>query len=168
MFDLNSPSAADLHNQPRELILRDHKGAKLGDPDNPATFLVVGRYSDAYQNAQRSLMVQVARDARRGIDSEKSVADKIRVRDSGLDILLECVVGWSNINESGAPATFSSAGVRKILTGYPFVRDQVELFVHQDKNFTSVELTSSSNGQGSNSTSTTTTPAPLEPSARPI
>lgn len=81
--------------------------------------------------------------------------------------MLACVVGWANINENGNPAEFSIDGVRKILTGYPFARDQVEIFVHQDKNFMPVELTNSLNGQGSNSTSITTTPAPPELSDSP-
>ena len=152
-LDLSAPAPASLHSQPRELVLKDGRGAPLGDP--PATLLVVGCYSDDYVQKQREVTLRLF--ARSGKAQDDALA-KARRDDAGLDILIASVKGWRNVLEGGQPAEFSEAKLRVLLKGYPFVRDQLELFIHTDRNFTQGGSPTSPAGPSSDSPSTTPTP----------
>lgn len=153
MLDLSHTPPATLHNQPREVPLKDGRGAPLGSP--PAALVVVGCYSDEYVAAQRDLAMRVFSRSNRGIEDG---ADKLRKQDLGLEILIACVKDWRNVFDGGQPAPFSPEKLRALLKGYPFVRDQLELFIHSDRNFTQGGLPSSPSGPVSSSPSTTPTP----------
>lgn len=153
MLDLSIPTPATLHGAPRPLPLKDGRGKPLGDPQ--VVLQVLGCYSEAYVATQRAIALQALRVAR---NAEDAMADRLRKHDVGLDILVACVVGWENVSEGGAPAPCTPEKVRTLLKGYPFVREQVELFVHTDRNFTQGESPSSSTGPVSSSPSTTPTP----------
>lgn len=157
MFDLSDPAPAEKHSRPQWLELTDARRKPLGDPEKPAALSVVGCYSDQYVAAQRDIAARAYLRASRGksIDEgERAIARD----DLGLDALLAAVVDWRNIDDGGKPAPFSRDSLRKLLKGYPFVRDQLELFIHTDRNFPAAELPSSPNGPASNSASTTPTP----------
>lgn len=155
MLDLSAPAPAQLHSIPQPLVLKDGRGQPLGNVEAPVTLQVVGCYSDQYVTAQRGLAIQALIRSSR---PEESVADRLKHHDSGLDVIVACVVGWKNVLSGGDPAPCTPENVRALLKGYPFARDQLELFIHTDRNFTQGESLSSSTGPGSNSPSTTPTP----------
>jgi hypothetical protein len=157
MLDLSAPAPADNHSRPQWLVLLDGRRKPLGDPERPAALSVVGCYSDQYVAAQRDLALRAF--SRASASKDASAAElAIRRDDLGLDVLLAAVVDWRNIDDGGKPAPFSRDLLRKLLKGYPFVREQLELFIHTDRNFPSAELPPSSSGPESNSASTTPTP----------
>jgi hypothetical protein len=156
MLDLSAPPPAELHNTPRELVIKDGRGRPLGGDAAPVTLLVVGCYSDAYVSTQRAVAVQAL--LRSPKSSEDAMAERLRKFDVGLDILVACVTDWRNVAENGLPAKCTPDKVRTLLKGYPFAREQLELFIHADRNFTQGGLPSSSTGPVSSSPSTTPTP----------
>lgn len=156
MLDLSTPAPANLHSIPRELKLKDARGNPLGDPAAPVTLQVVGCYSDQYVSTQRAIAVQALMRAKQ--QAEDAMAERLRKFDVGLDVIVACVVGWRNVLENGAPAPCTPERVRTLLKGYPFAREQVELFIHADRNFTQGESPSSSSGPSGSSPSTTPTP----------
>lgn len=155
MLDLSAPAPAQLHSIPRDLILKDGRGEPLGGADAPVTLSVVGCYSDQYVTAQRGLALQAIL---RSTKAKEDVLERLKRHDAGLDVVVACVVGWANVSNAGQPAPCTGDNVRALLKGYPFARDQVEAFIHVDRNFTQGESPSSSSGPGSNSPSTTPTP----------
>lgn len=157
MLDLSAPAPADTHARPQWLELHDGRRRPLGDPEKPAALLVVGCYSDQYVMAQRDIALRAFVRSNL-VKDEAGVAKALQRDDLGLDVLMAAVVDWRNIDDGGQPAPFSRDLLRRLLKGYPFVREQLELFVHTDRNFPPAELPLSPIGPANNSASTIPTP----------
>ncbi|MCB9902412.1 MAG: hypothetical protein H6826_13800, partial [Planctomycetes bacterium] len=133
MLDLSAPAPAQLHSIPQPLVLKDGRGDPLGGADAPVTLQVVGCYSDQYVTAQRGLAIQAIL---RSTKAREDVLDRLKRHDAGLDVVVACVIDWSNVSAGGAPAACTPENVRTLLKGYPYARDQLEAFIHADRNFT--------------------------------
>lgn len=128
MFDLNRLKA-----EATEYSLRDAEGKVRLDPDgNPAVLILVGTDSPQFEAQQRANGAKArARKAEgREATPEESLAEFV-------DLLVACTTGWRNvgIGEDAQPLEFTAENVRKIYTGWPLIRDQVDAFVVKRGNF---------------------------------
>lgn len=55
--------------------------------------------------------------------------------ESGLQLLIQATVGWENVIFDGQPIQFSPENVRTVYTDFPFIREQVDRFLGDRRNF---------------------------------
>lgn len=58
-----------------------------------------------------------------------------RIEADMVEILANVTVGWSGLTENGQPWPFSIENARRLYTDFPFIREQVDEFVGDRKNF---------------------------------
>ena len=86
---------------------------------------VVGRDSDLYQQELRR--IQNSR-IRKGVVTSAS-------RDDGVELLAKCTTGWDGVEEKGSVLEFSEENAKRVYKAYPWIREQVELFMGDRSNF---------------------------------
>lgn len=88
--------------------------------------------SDAYRKASMKVRNNTLKFVRKnnGTTAERIEAD-------GIEILANVTVGWQGIENGGQPWPFSVENARKLYADFPFIREQVDEFVGDRRNFIS-------------------------------
>lgn len=88
-----------------------------------------------------------------GPDSNAMKRSKQRVRDrqykrarisaeeideATIDVLCSIIVGWEGLTKGGNNVPFTSENLRELLTEYPVIREQAEVYAHDRRFFTEV------------------------------
>lgn len=113
-----------------ELEINDREGEPYLANGKPVVLLVVGEYSKAYREAERSITNKVLKAARAGADV---TADDVERR--SLERLAGGVAGWRNVIVDGKEAAFSREGVIALLKAAPWVAKQVEGAIQRHASF---------------------------------
>lgn len=58
-----------------------------------------------------------------------------RIAQEALDLLVAVTVGWQGLLENGQPVPFTKENCQRIYTDYPFIKEQVDEFVGDRRNF---------------------------------
>ena len=124
MFDLASFSASQL-NAASVRILR---------PDGEPTDILIKVLSpDSAEYRIVSMQVQNEQLKYSMKNRGKTTAE--RLAQSSLDLLVGVTVAWDGIAENGAILPFSPENVRRVYENYPFIREQVDEFLGDRRNF---------------------------------
>lgn len=135
-FDLRSVRTVELANEGVEMeITHPGTGAGLG------IYMTV--HGEDSENHKRAL----AKVAQRK-EKEQRVRGRTRItpediHHSMLITALECTSGWRNFVEDGKPIEFNRANLRRVLTDYWFITEQVNAFLNDRANFIPDSSTSS-------------------------
>ena len=106
---------------------------KKSEKSKPITITVLGTDSDSY----RDLLKARARKrlaAQKGNNQNKPV-DLDETERRGIELLASCTIGWENIMEKGLLVPFSKSNVIQIYTRYPWIKEQVDVYMADRSNF---------------------------------
>jgi len=115
------------------------KGADLvlvdpinGDDLDGVTIKLLGTDSAAYRNyerdVQRKRIAKLAKSRNRKADFSVSEEDEC-------EMLAVCTVGWSGLNEDGEELKYSHEAAVRLYMDYPWIKEQVDLFIGDRANF---------------------------------
>ncbi len=65
----------------------------------------------------------------------RAVVSADRLDKDALDVLVAATVSWDGIAENGVPLECTAESVRRVYEEYPFIREQVDSFLGDRKNF---------------------------------
>lgn len=94
----------------------------------PITITLAGADSDRFRSAQRANADRRIKNARRNSSSADIEAD-------GLELLASATLGWSGIKVDGEALDANKANVKKVYTRFPWIREQVDVFIGDRANF---------------------------------
>lgn len=95
------------------------------------TIQVLSPDSDEYRKAALQLQNENIRYIRK--NRGKTTAE--RISQEAMDLLVAITQGWSGVVENGQPVPFSPDNVRRVYTEYPFIKEQVDEFTADRRNF---------------------------------
>lgn len=123
MFDISKAKAEEL--EVAEIAIYDKSGEPTG-----IKIQVYSPDSEKYRKASMKVRNNTLKFVRKnnGTTAERIEAD-------GIEILANVTVGWSGIENNGQPWQYSVENARKLYTDFPFIREQVDEFVGDRKNF---------------------------------
>lgn len=136
-------SFQNISSNHRRLELRGPDGELLttdtGDKDEQGKSVVliwavelVSEDSSDYQAVfKRQLTDNVQRATKRG-GGKMSGA---QIQEDKLEILVSCTKGWEHLQLNGKEFPFTKANARELYTRWPFIREQVDDFIHERANF---------------------------------
>lgn len=114
-FDLDkAPSVIEREDTGRVVELKDEAGRIM----DGVTVTVAGTYSKRYRRAMEQRADRRFRDQRRTVDPEA-------IRQEALEVVADCVLGWSGFVASGVPLDCSRPNVVKVFTVAPWIHEQV-------------------------------------------
>lgn len=136
MFDLSKVRVNS--DVPQEMaILNPVDMTPFADEDgNVAALLVLGPDSEVYQRKQKEHTNKLLRNAQQRGGSAKVTAEQVEM--NRLEMLTAVIVGFKNLALNGETLEFSSQNARMILKDYPFIREQLEVFLSEAGNFIAV------------------------------
>lgn len=124
LFDLKNLMVA----QTTEIELR-HPVSKVG----LGMFItIVGKDSDPFQAAQRARMNTRLHEAKK---SGANTPSAEQIDEENLTLLCKCVINWRTLILGGEEFPYTPENVRKLLTEYPWVREQIDEEVGDRGNF---------------------------------
>lgn len=112
-----------LHHPNTDEVLYD-------DEDNEMYIELYGQDSSKYKqitNAQQNRNLQKMQRNRRGMTAEQMDAN-------AMELLVGCTASW-NIQLGGDKPECDEQTVKQVYTDYPWIREQVDSFVHDRSNF---------------------------------
>lgn len=124
-FDLSSYKASALDTAEIE-ITHPQTGENLG-----VKIRVMSVDSDEYRKEAMRLQNESMRYYRK--NRGKTTAE--RIAQEALDLLVAVTVGWEGVEENGQPLPFSKDNCRRVYTEIPFIKEQVDEFVGDRRNF---------------------------------
>ena len=117
MFDLSFLDAMqERQNQGVEFPIVD-----AARQDTGIRVKVAGRDSDAQRKARDEIMQHLINSG----GDHRTVADRQR---NNIDILASAILDWSGVHRNGKPVECTMEEVVSLLTRYPVVRDQVDIY----------------------------------------
>ena len=135
-FDLLQARTIDKANEGVEMeILHPATSAEMG------MFLTVhGEDSEAYKRALGKIADRKEKQQRKTGKSRISHED---IQYGMLATSLECISSWRGVVEDGKPVEFNRPNLRRILTEYWWITEQVTAFINDRANFMPDSQTSS-------------------------
>lgn len=98
----------------------------------PVTITLAGQDSDTYRKAERTqrnrILERASRQRKYPINAEQQEEDAI-------EILTACTIAWSGLGENGEALPCTPEVVRRVYRHYPFIREQVDAFIAERRNF---------------------------------
>lgn len=67
--------------------------------------------------------------------SRRSKLTVQEIEESGLQLLVGVTTGWENVVFDGVPLDFSPVNARTLYQDFPFIREQVDKFISDRRNF---------------------------------
>lgn len=121
-MDLNQLFTLDLSDKGVDMeILHPSTGAVItSDDGKPWVITVAGTDSDLFRNGRNAIQ------RRRGADNSG---------DGAAELFANVVVGWKNLVLNKEPLKYSKDAAKKLLTDFPWLRDQVAAFASDRGNF---------------------------------
>jgi len=104
------------------------------DDGTPQTITLAGHDSDRFRAAQRA-------NTDRRLKSQRRVASAEEIDKENLELLVAVTLGW-DIQVDGQTPEPSKAKIREIYTRFPWMREQVDVFVGDRANFLPSSATS--------------------------
>lgn len=92
---------------------------------------VMGVDSDEYRKALLRLRNEQLKYARK--NGGKTSAEKLQ--QESIDLLVAATVGWRGLDKKGQEWPFSPDNARELYRKYPFIREQVDEFIGERRNF---------------------------------
>lgn len=102
------------------------------DDDTPMTITVYGHDSAHYRQAQRDIKNKALADAQKKKKVDATTIEKIE--ESALNLVSKCIKSW-NIRLGDEQPDCTPENIVKIFTEYPWMKDQVDIFMHDRANF---------------------------------
>lgn len=100
----------------------------------PVTIFLLGPDSSVYRQHSRDQqsrrLKEMSSNRRRGLTITPQ-----ELEDSALDLIVRCTTGWEHIEWNGEEFPFSPENARQLYMQMPFVREQVEEFIQDRRNF---------------------------------
>lgn len=104
----------------------------MTDKNEPVRIKLLGTDSKVWRNknreTQRARINSMVRKKAKNIDYTISDED-------ACEMLAECTIEWSGIDEKGKALEFSEEAARDLYTRYIWVREQVDIFINDRANF---------------------------------
>lgn len=95
----------------------------------PIAMTVCGTDSETYLAAQRTVLnKRLSRRNRTPLTAEE-------IEDEAIDIIAKCVVSWNGIVLDGDLLVCSPENVRKVLSRFRWIKEQVDEFINDRANF---------------------------------
>jgi hypothetical protein len=127
-LNLASVNTAEKANQGVEMEI-EHPGTGEGT----GGFLTIcGEDSEQHAKAM-NILSRKRMKAQRKTGRVEVIHDDIQ--DGMVTLAVNCVIGWRGILEDGVEVPFNRANLRRILTTYKFVLEQVNAFIGDRSNF---------------------------------
>jgi hypothetical protein len=99
------------------------------DNETPVTIRLAGIDSDRYRKATNA-------NANARIKSGKYIAPSAeQLQAEGIELLVKCTLAWDGIKWNGETLACTPANVRKIYTQFGWIRDQVDSWMADRRNF---------------------------------
>lgn len=120
-------------NEGAKMEVRDTKGAPILKKDKtPVTITLLGADSDVARAARNVATNRYLKAGRKAVvTAESADAD-------ALTFLVKCTVGWDGVGVDEEETAFSPEAARKLYMTFPFVREQVDIFIADRENFLKV------------------------------
>ena len=126
----NGTSGFDIGGNAKEQVALEDEGVVVhitnanGEPlyfgdKQPVTITVAGTYSKRYREAERAVTSRRFKGNR--------TPDIDAIRKEALNLTAECVLAWDGFFDGGKVLECSKANVVKVLDGFPWVLQQVEV-----------------------------------------
>lgn len=129
--DLDSIGAAEMgaemslrHPVTKEVLLQ-------ADKKTPIKIKLAGTDSERWRSAQRKRTNARLKSRQRSLTAEE-------LESEGLELLVECTLGWQGMVYSGTPLECTPSNVRMVYQERPWVREQVDEFMGDRANFMKV------------------------------
>lgn len=87
--------------------------------------------SDEY----RKIALQQQNDNIKNIRKNRGRKTAEKMAEEGMDLLVAITVGWEGLEENGQPIPFTPDNVRRIYEQFPFIKEQVDEFAADRRNF---------------------------------
>jgi len=139
-MDFNIPSADTLtmSEAGTEMHVRDALGRPIlldGKQDHPFCITMMGPDSVAYRRGMRDQVrkrvSRPANDPATGLPIDYSADDE---RES-IETMVACTISWRNCPGVKGTVPFSKEAARALYTGFPVIRDQVDVWMATRANF---------------------------------
>lgn len=95
--------------------------------------LVASPDSAEYRKVNNRLRDKTLKDMARGRNAKQRTAEKIDAE--GLDMLTDVTLGWEGVVKNGEAIPFSRENVRSLYESFPAIREQVDEFLADRRNF---------------------------------
>ncbi len=129
-FDLASIDTKTLSEEGVDMIVKlmGSDEPLVARNGKPVAVKLLGPDSEVYRDISRA---QLKKRLTRTSDAKKlNELDFAEVDADGLELITACVVGWSNVFDTdGKEIPCTKENARKLLEGYPVLREQVDVFV---------------------------------------
>lgn len=123
-------------------VLDPRSGDALTSDGVPVTITLTGIDGGKYRDYQRK--IQNRRLKAIGKGKTKLDLDAEELEKEGLDLLVECTVGWTGISWKGAELLFTPENAKTIYSELGWLRDQVDAYIGDRQNFFTKPTNSSS------------------------
>lgn len=102
-----------------------------GDDGEPLTVTVYGKYSDVYRKLTRRQKDEALARAQK---NNRQKITSAQLEEKEIETLVACVKDW-NLTDGGTPLACEPGNIESVLEEYPWIKDQIDAAVHDEKNF---------------------------------
>lgn len=113
-------------------ILHPITGDELTEGDRKVTLKVMGADCKAYRGLSHKLNSEKLKKRMRG---SQSIPKSEELEAEAIDLLTTSVIGWEGVQWEGKDLPFSKDNAKMILTECLWLREQVDRFVNDRRNF---------------------------------
>lgn len=86
-------------------------------------------------NEYRKIALQQQNENIKFIRKNRGKTTAERMNEEAINLAVAITVGWNGLEENGQPIPFTSENVHRVYTQFPFIREQVDEFVADRRNF---------------------------------
>lgn len=95
------------------------------------TITVLSPDSDEY----RRTSLQLQNDNIRFVRKNRGKTTAERLQQEAMDVLVAATIGWKGLQENGQDLPFTKENVRRVYAEFPFIKEQVDEFTADRRNF---------------------------------
>jgi hypothetical protein len=109
----------------------------LNSKGEPHVITLLGPDSPVYQRlVHQQTQKRIDAAAAAHAKGETAPADPEEAKADAIDVMARCTKGWTGfLDRQGAPIEFSVDAARQLYTRFPVIREQVDSFIVQRRNF---------------------------------
>ncbi len=127
----------DKANEGADMFLLDPAtGEKIKEGDGYVTICLLGADSKVFVRGEHEATNERLKKTvgRRGGINRNALSSE-KMDENKLDLLVKCTLSWNGMGENGNVLKCEESTVRRVYEMYPWIRDQVDDFINDRKNF---------------------------------
>lgn len=130
-LDISVLTATDLNHASEIKPIFDAAGNAYPDVSISVVSVDSERFTAFQRKSQQARLDKMARAGQLRLTAEEVAKEQI-------DLLVECTVAWKGFENKGEPLTCTADNVRTVYTAAPWIREQVNVFIGDRRNFFSI------------------------------